>query len=91
MNHDLAVAIKAINKFAFYNYNFEYNFIKKVWGEGPLADHLQSKFNALYERYGAMGCLLAFYAELDSSNKVKLLQYIVENYNDEQKLRIEEA
>lgn len=90
MTQNMIIAIQAIQKFAFYNYNFEYNFVKKVWGEGPFADHLQGKFNYMYDKYGAMGALLGFYAELDSSNKVKLLEYILENYNDEQKLRLGE-
>ena len=88
MTHNMTIAIQAIQKWNFYCYNFEYNFIKKVWGDTMLAEHFQSKFNALYEKYGAMGVMPAFYAELDSTNKVKLLEYILENYNDEQKLNL---
>ena len=78
--------IKAINKFIFYAYNFEHNFIAKVWGTGSLGQHLSGKFQEAYSRYGAMGALLAFYAELDRGNKVKLLTYIVDTYKDEQKI-----
>lgn len=90
MTHNMIIAIQAIQKFCFYNYNFEYNFVEKIWGTGAEGQHFKSKFNAAYDRYGAMGALLAFYAELDNSNKVKLLTYILDNYNDEQKLRLDE-
>lgn len=83
----MTISIIAIQKWNFYCYNFEPSFIEKVWAdETLLAKHLRSKFNALYEHYGAMGVMPAFYAELDNNNKVKLLTYILENYNDEQKL-----
>lgn len=86
MTQNMTIAINAIQKFVFYNYNFEYNFINKVWGKGPFADHLQGKFDAAYKHHGAMGALLGFYSELDNSNKVKLLEYILNNYDQEQKL-----
>lgn len=87
MTHNMTISIIAIQKWNFYCYNFEYNFIEKVWAdETSLAKHLRDKFNALYHHYGAMGVMPAFYAELDNNNKVKLLTYILENYNDEQKL-----
>lgn len=87
MTHNMTISIIAIQKWNFYCYNFEPNFIEKVWAdETLLAAHLRSKFNALYHHYGAMGVMPAFYAELDNDNKVKLLEYILENYNDEQKL-----
>ena len=87
MTNNMTISIIAIQKWNFYCYNFEHNFIQKVWGNDTLlADHLQEKFNALYQHYGAMGVMPSFYAELDSNNKVKLLTYILENYNDEQKL-----
>lgn len=90
MTQNMIIAIQAIQKFAFYNYNYEYNFIRKIWGDTYLEEHLLGKFNAAYKRYGAMGAMLGFYAELDSTNKVKLLEYILQNYNDEQKLNLKE-
>lgn len=89
-NKEMITAINAIQKWNFYCYNFEYDFIERAWIDEPfLARHLRSKFNALYERYGAMGVMPAFYAELDSNNRVKLLTYIMNHYNDEQKLNLE--
>lgn len=83
----MTIGIIAIQKWNFYCYNFEPSFIEKVWGnETSLAKHFRDKFNALYKHYGSMGVMPAFYAELDNTNKVKLLEYILENYNDEQKL-----
>ena len=88
MKEELISNIKAVNKFIFYCYNFEHDFIQKVWKDDPwLASHLDSKFKAAYRNEGAYGAMLSFYAELDSSNKAKLLAYILENYNDEQEIR----
>lgn len=83
----------AINKWMFFCYNYPYNFIEQVWGKREmfnLTDHLTKKFDALYQTKGAYGVIPAFYAELDGNNKVKLMEWVMDNFNDEQKLRFEE-
>ena len=81
--------LTAINKWMFFIYNYPYNFIDSIWGNEPwLVNHLKGKFNAYYEDYGAYGVIPKFYAELDSSNKIKMMSWVMENFNGEQKLNI---
>ena len=89
MTENIKTAMVAINKWQYFMYNYPYNFIEKVWGERKkynLTDHLTEKFDALYERRGAYGVIPAFYAELDMNNRIKLMNWVMENYNDEQRL-----
>ena len=79
----------AINKFFYFSMNYPSNFIQKVWGESTpysLSAHLQEKFNDLYDKYGSYGVMNAFYGELSTNNRVKLMDWVMDNYNDEQKI-----
>lgn len=81
----------AINKWVFFAMNYPYDFIDKVWAnETWLADHLKGKFNHYYEVYGSRAVMNTFYCELDGTNKQKLMAWVMDNYNDEQKLNIED-
>lgn len=85
-------ALIAINKFMFFMYNYPYNFIERVWADEKwLVEHLKGKFDYYYDKYGPYGVIPVFYSELDGSNKIKLMQWVMDNYNDEQKLRFKEA
>lgn len=89
---DKHISLIAINKWMFFCYNYPYNFIESVWGKREmfnLTDHLTKKFDDLYQSKGAYGVIPAFYAELDGSNKIKLMEWVMDNYNDEQRLRFE--
>ena len=78
----------AINKWMFFIYNFPYNFIEQIWaGDEGLINHLKGKFNYAYNSKGAYGCIPAFYGELDMNNRKKMMQWVMDNYNDEQKLK----
>jgi len=78
----------AINKWMFFVFNFSGDFIDKVWADNPsLVNHLKSKFNSLYNHYGSYGVIPAFYGELDMNNRMKMMQWVMDNYNDEQKLK----
>ena len=86
---DKQTSLIAINKWMYFIYNYPYNFIELVWGERKqytLTDHLTGKFNALYVKHGAYGVIPAFYAELDLNNRIKLLEWVMDNYKGEQKL-----
>lgn len=88
---DKKTPLIAINKWMFFIYNYPCDFIEKVWAdEGWLAKHLRGKFGAYYNRYGAYGVIPVFYSELDSTNKIKLMQWVMDNYTGEQKLRFPE-
>ena len=65
--------------FVMYGYNYEYDFIEKVWA-GSLAEHLKSKFLMYYDRYGPNGVFNAFYVNLDSGNQAKIENYILTNF-----------
>lgn len=71
-----------IRKFAYYAYNYEPDFIRKVWAHDKLlADHLVSKFNGYYKQYTDRGVMIAFYVNLDQENQKILENYIIKNYN----------
>jgi hypothetical protein len=69
-------AEEAAIKFASYQFNYEHDFINNVF-EGRMVEHLESKFAWAYNKYGAVGCFIAFYHELDSDNRIKLINYIL--------------
>ena len=81
----------AINKWVFFCMNYPYNFIEKVWAdEKLLINHLKGKFDYYYDQYGSRAVMNTFYCELDGENKQKLMSWVLDNYNDEQKLRFNE-
>jgi hypothetical protein len=93
MTENMKISLMAINKWQYFMYNYPYNFIESVWGKREkfnLTDHLQEKFNALYEKKGSYGVIPAFYAELDGTNRKLLMEWVMANYNDEQKLSFKE-
>jgi hypothetical protein len=55
-----------------------------------LRSHLAGKWDALYEKYGSRAVLMAFYGELSSNYRKDLMAWVLENYNDEQKLNFNE-
>jgi len=69
-----------INKFAYFSYNYPPDFIKLIWGETSIANHLQEKFNSLYTKYGSRGVMNAFYVELSRNNQQIMEDYIINNY-----------
>ena len=86
---DKQISLIAINKFMYFALNYDPYFIDKVWGERKpytLSDHLWNKFDGYYEDCGPYGVILKFYAELDWGNRIKLLNWVMDNYKDEQKL-----
>ena len=83
--------LTAINKWVYFSLNYSYNFIDEVWKDEPwLVTHLKGKFNGYYEYYGSNGVMTTFYANLDNSNKTKLMAWVMENFNEEQTLNIAE-
>ena len=83
----MELSMTAINKWVFFAMNYPYDFIEKVWAdEKILAQHLKGKFNYYYETYGSRAVMNTFYCELDGENKQKLMAWVLDNWNDEQKL-----
>ena len=65
----------SVNKVIMYGFNFEHNFIHKVWS-GNIANHLQKKFTLIYGWEGANAAFFKFYSELSQRNKEILINYI---------------
>lgn len=85
------ISLIAINKWVFFCMNYPHNFIEQVWaGDQMLINHLKGKFIADYSIFGARAVMNTFYCELDGNNKVKLMQWVMDNFNDEQKLNIKD-
>lgn len=89
MTENAKISITAMNRLLYFQANWDDGFIKECWADNPdLAEHFQNKFNGYYDYYKAEGCFLVFYLSLSKPNQVKLLNWILENYTDEQKLNL---
>lgn len=79
--------MKEINKWVYwcYNYTDPKEWIYQIWS-GCIADHIYAKFKRLYEIFGYRSVMQDFYTELDKENRKLLLQWVLDNYNDEPKL-----
>ena len=99
---NMNIAIIAINKFFFYAQNYpciriEYHSIDgtdkfdylpdffKAF-DYHLIEHLRGKWLNACEKTDSYGYVMKFYGELDGTNRQKMLKYIMENYNDEQRI-----
>ncbi len=105
MTENTKIAMQAINKWFYYAMNYpvvevevgDHNgtrteYLPDFFNAFPLwlRGHLAGKWNALYEDYGSRAVLMAFYAELSSNYRKDLMAWVLENYNDEQKLSFNE-
>jgi len=69
-----------IINFLYFGHNYLPNFISKVWSDNQnIADHLQSKFNAVYDKKGTMA-FFSWFMELSPTNKEILTSWITINY-----------
>lgn len=105
MTENTKTAMVAINKWFYYamNYNVVGMLVNDFEGERTeylpdcflafpthLRKHLFGKWESLYETYGSRAVLMAFYAELDGTNRKRLMEWVLENYNGECKLSFKE-
>lgn len=100
-------SIVAINKFFFYAMNYpcirieyhsidgtnKYDYLPDFFKafDFHMIEHLRSKWLNACERTDSYGYIMKFYGELDGSNRQKMLTYIMENYDDEQKIPLIEG
>lgn len=102
MNENNKTALIAINKWFYYAMNYRVVEVEVNDWQGKrtemlpdcfnafspsLRGHLSEKWSALYDRYGSHAVLMVFYGELDTQNRIALMEWVMDNYNDEQKLR----
>ena len=105
MTENIKTAMTAINKWFYYAMNYPVVAVEVETFDGikteylpdcfkafpkVLRAHLAKKWDALYERYGSRAVLMAFYGELDWSNRKLLVEWVLDNYNDEQKFNFDE-
>lgn len=105
MTENIKTAMTAINKWFYYAMNYpvvevevaDYKGTRKEYlpdffNAFPLHSrgHLAGKWNAYYEDYGSRAVLMVFYGELDWSNRKLLMEWVLNNYNDEQKMSFKE-
>ena len=105
MTENTKTAMIAINKWFYYAMNYPVVEVEVADFDGThkeylpdffnafpmhLRKHLAGKWNALYEDYGSRAVLMAFSGELSSNYRKDLMAWVLENYNDEQKLNFNE-
>ena len=70
--------LHSFTKFAF---NYPPLFCLKIWKDSPhMANHLNEKFNDMYDRHGALGAMTAFYNSLDGTNAQIFENYLINDY-----------
>lgn len=105
MTDILRNSMTAINKWIYYclNYNVVKMEVSSFDGDREmylpdcfiafpkyLRVHLAGKWDAYYKDYGSYAVMTKFYAELDGTNRQLLMEWVLNNYNDEQKLNFKE-
>lgn len=105
MTENTKIAMTAINKWFYYAMNYNVVQIEVETFDGTkkeylpdcfnafpktLRAHLAKKWDTLYGLYGSRAVLMAFYAELSSNYRKDLMEWVLNNYNDEQKLNFKE-
>ena len=105
MTENTKTAMTAINKWFYYAMNYPVVEVEVADYQGTrkeylpdcfnafpktLRAHLAGKWDSLYDQYGSRAVLMAFYAELSSNYRKDLMAWVLENYNDEQKLNFNE-
>jgi len=105
MTENTKIAMTAINKWFYYAMNFgckkmevatfsgiEQEYCPDCFEAFPpnMRGHLLNKWNGIYESYGSDAVLMRFYAELSTNYRKDLMQWVLNNYNDEQKIKFEE-
>ena len=105
MTENTKTAMIAINKWIYYTLNYNTIKVEVADFDGEhteylpdcfnafpksLRKHLAGKFNQYYNDYGSRAVMTKFYAELDGNNRKLLMGWVLNNYNDEQKLSFRE-
>ena len=100
------ISLIAINKFFFYAMNYpcvpityksidgteKKAYLPSFFKAFPpyLVEHLKGKWECACSQCGSYGAMMKFYGELDGDNKIRMLNHIIDTYNGEQKLPLNE-
>lgn len=70
-----------IDHFVYFTQNYPNNFMDAFDSEGKnIKEHIQSKFDSYYEKYGSYAVMIKFWIELDYENQKLFADWIKENY-----------
>ena len=78
--------LQIVTKWVMFGYNYNElggapeDWIKKIWGDTWMAQHLIGKFNEAYEYCGSRGAMNYWFSELDGTNRRILVDYFMEHY-----------
>lgn len=100
------IALIAINKFFFYAMNYpcvpiiyksidgteKKDYLPSFFKVFPpyLVEHLKGKWEYACDKCGSYGAIMKFYGELDGSNRNLMLNHIIDTYNGEQRIPLNE-
>lgn len=105
MTENMQIAMSAINKWFYYAMNYRVVEVEVSTFDGDrtmmlpdffnafpksMRAHFASKWEYGYDAYGSRAVLMWFYGEISSNYRKDLMQWVLENYNDEQKLSFNE-
>ena len=105
MTENTKTAMIAINKWFYYAMNYpvveieiaDYagertEYLPDFFNAFPkhLRGHLAGKFSEYYDSVGSYGVMTKFYANLDNNYQKLLMEWVLNNYNDEQKMSFKE-
>jgi hypothetical protein len=65
-----------VQNWVYFTFNYPMGFVKDAFN----SKHLEGKFSSSYERFGSMGVLMNFWANLDGNNREILSLWIKNNY-----------
>ena len=101
MTENMKVAMSAINKWFYYAMNYKVVEVEVTTFNGKethmlpdffnalpmhLRAHIEGKWNYAYETYGSRAALMWLYGELDWDNRKAIMEWVLTNYKDEQKI-----
>jgi len=101
MTENMKTAAIAINKWFYYSMNYKVVNVEVTTFEGSekkllpdcfnafpkhLRAHLAKKWDAIYGLYGSRAVLMTFYGEISTEYRIMLIEWVMQNYNDEQKI-----
>lgn len=91
MTNEMKTALVAINKWMYFGWNYKSmchkgKFVPKFLAEVKWTcnyEHMLEKWESVTDRNVTNAYLVSFYAELDMPNRQALLEWVMNNYNDE--------
>jgi hypothetical protein len=77
-----------VNNWVYFTFNYPMGFVKDTFSSSHLSKHLEEKFSSSYTRYGSVGVLMSFWANLDNENREILSLWIKNNYFNGDKTKL---